>query len=151
MERGPVTRGIAVGCVLTVLAILMASASVLRERARRHPPPPPDTVATLAAPPNSRIRVEVLNATSTRGLARRATRFLRDQGFDVVDMGTANERVDTIVVVDRSGHPEMAQKVADAFGGAQMQMRPDTLRYVDVTVLIGSSWRPPPSPEPFNP
>jgi hypothetical protein len=151
MERGPLTRGIAVGCALTVLAILMASAAALRQRAAKRSVPPPDTVATLAAPPNSRIRVEVLNATSTKGLARRATRFLRDQGFDVVDMGTAPEPADTIVVVDRSGHPEMAQKVADAFGGARMQMRPDTLRYVDVTVLIGRSWRPPPSTEPFNP
>ena len=152
MERGPVTRGIAIGCALTVIAILMASASLLRQRTRqRHTPPPADTMATLEAPPNTRIRVEVLNATPTRGLAQRATRFLRDRGFDVVDIGTANEPVDTIIVIDRSGHPEMARKVADAFGGALMQMRPDTLRYLDVTVLVGRSWRPPASAEPFNP
>ena len=152
MERGPVTRGIAIGCAIIVIAVLMASASAVRQlMQKRHAAPRTDTVATLAAPPNSRIRVEVLNATPTRGLARRATRFLRDQGFDVVDMGTANEPVDTIVVIDRSGHPEMAKKVADAFGGALMQMRPDTLRYLDVTVLVGRSWRPPASTEPFNP
>ncbi|HEY3257878.1 MAG TPA: LytR C-terminal domain-containing protein, partial [Gemmatimonadaceae bacterium] len=37
-----------------------------------------ETPAGSKAPANTRIKVEVLNATSTRGLARRATLFLRD-------------------------------------------------------------------------
>jgi LytR cell envelope-related transcriptional attenuator len=135
------------------MAILLATASALHQRAlsRRAAPPTPD--ATPSPEPNTgtapRIRVEVLNATPIRGLARRATRVLRDQGFDVVDMATANEQLDTTVVVDRSGHPEWANKVAAALGGARMMMRPDTSHYLDVTVLLGRSWRPP--PQPFNP
>jgi hypothetical protein len=90
-----------------------------------------------------------LNATTTRGLAQRATTVLRDRGFDVVEIGNNSERLDSTVVLDRSGHPEWAQRVAAAMGGAQVQSRPDSSRYVDITVLIGAAWRPP--AEPFHP
>lgn len=103
------------------------------------------------APRGVRVRVQVLNATTTRGLARRATELLRDRGFDVVDVGTtaARERGDSTVVLDRSGHPDWAQRVAAAMGGAGVISRPDSSRYLDVTVLVGSRWRPP--AQPFHP
>lgn len=108
-------------------------------------PPPPDALA----PPGQRVRVQVLNATTTRGLARRATMHLRDQGFDVLEMGTASEQLDSTLVLDRSGHPDWARRVAEALGGARVESRPDSSRYLDVTVLLGRSWRPP--SEPFYP
>jgi hypothetical protein len=104
-----------------------------------------------AAPRGVRVRVQVLNATMTRGLARRATELLRDRGFDVVDVGTAapREQGDSTFVLDRSGHPDWAQRVAAAMGAARVISRPDSSRYLDVTVLVGASWRPP--AQPFNP
>ena len=93
-----------------------------------------------------RIRVQVLNATRTRGLARRATRYLRDRGFDVVETGTVREQRDSTLVLDRSGHPDWAELVAAALGGAGVESRPDSTRYLDVTVLLGASWRPPAEP-----
>lgn len=93
-----------------------------------------------------RVRVQVLNTTKTRGLARRAMLYLRDQGFDVVDVGTAGPTVDTTLVLDRSRHPDWARSVATSLGAARVEARPDTSRYLDVTVLIGSSWRPPAQP-----
>jgi LytR cell envelope-related transcriptional attenuator len=102
--------------------------------------------ADARAPANVRIRVEVLNATRTPGLARRATFHLRDRGFDVVESGNAAERHDSTLVLDRSGHPEWARSVARALGGAAVVARPDSSRYVDVTVLIGATWRPPAKP-----
>jgi hypothetical protein len=103
------------------------------------------------APRGVRVRVQVLNATTTRGLARRATEVLRARGFDVVDVGTtpAREQGDSTFVLDRSGHPDWAQRVAAAMGGARVISRPDSSRYLDVTVLVGASWRPP--AQPFNP
>ena len=106
----------------------------------------PLVTRSVRAPEGVRIRVEVLNATSTRGLARRAMRQLRDAGFDVVDMGTApaSARRDTTLVLSRSGHDEWAALVAEALGGGRVEARPDSSRYLDVTVLLGTTYRPPP-------
>jgi hypothetical protein len=97
------------------------------------------------APPGVRIKVEVLNATATRGLARRATMFLRDRGFDVVASGTSREQRGETLVIDRSNHPEWARLVATAMS-APMESHPDSSRYLDVTVLIGGNWRAPAKP-----
>lgn len=111
---------------------------------------PAQIVATANAPPimvpaGTRIKVEVLNATKVRGLARKATFYLRDRGFDVVSMGTSRLESDSTVVLDRSGHPEWASLVAKALN-AKVQTRLDSSRYLDVTVLIGRNWRPPAKP-----
>jgi hypothetical protein len=103
----------------------------------------------VTAPPNTRIRVEVINATRTSGLARRVTRLLRDRGFDVVKYTTSGTQQDSTVVLDRSGNPEWAKLVGQALGGTRVEARPDTSRYVDVTVVLGATWRPP--PQPFSP
>jgi hypothetical protein len=101
------------------------------------------------APSGVRIRVQVLNATTTRGLAQRATDVLRDRGFDVVEIGNSRERSDSTVILDRTNHPDWARRAAAAMGGAQIINRPDSSRYVDLTILIGSLWRPP--VQPFHP
>jgi hypothetical protein len=101
------------------------------------------------APEGVRIRVQVLNTTGKQGLARRATRLLRDQGFDVVDMGNGSPAMDTTVVLDRSGHPQWAASVAKVLEPATSRTERDSSRYLDVTVLLGRSWSPP--PEPLNP
>ena len=103
----------------------------------------------VTAPTNTRIRVEIVNATRTRGLARRATRLLRDRGFDVVTYTTSGTTQDSTVVLDRTNHAEWARLVGQALGGARVEARPDTSRYVDVTVVIGTTWRLP--PQPFSP
>jgi hypothetical protein len=98
------------------------------------------------APADVRVRVQVLNTTKTRGLARRATRLLRDRGFDVVELGTTTPMLDTTLVLDRSGHPAWAASVAELLRPARAVARPDSSRYLDVTVLLGRTWRPPPHP-----
>ena len=98
------------------------------------------------APADVRVRVQVLNTTTTRGLARRATRLLRDRGFDVVELGTTSPALDTTLVLDRSGHPAWAASVAELLRPARAVARPDSSRYLDVTVLLGRTWRPPSHP-----
>ena len=109
------------------------------------PASPSETPADAKAPANTRIKVEVLNATATRGLARRATLFLRDRGFDVVAVGTASQQKPETEVIDRSGHPAWAKLIANAMG-ATVTSRRDSSRYVDATVLVGANWRPPAKP-----
>jgi hypothetical protein len=97
-------------------------------------------------PDSLRITVEVVNATAVRGLGRQATAWLRDAGFDVVNTTTApaKERRDSSLVLYGTGHPEWAALAARAIGGACVEARPDSLRFLDLTVLVGRSWRPPP-------
>lgn len=137
---------------LLVALVLAVSAALALGRRDGAGPPATSRLAILApavrAPEGVRIRVQVLNGTRTRGLARRATRLLRDRGFDVVEIGTERETRDSTLILDRSGHPEWAELVAEVMGG-RVESRPDSSRYLDVTVLIGASWRPP--PESFHP
>jgi hypothetical protein len=100
------------------------------------------------APLGARIKVEVLNASKNRGAARRATLLLRERGYDVVSMGTTRRQQSATVVLDRSNHPEWATLITKAIGGTAVA-RPDTSRYLDITVLLGSDWTPPPMP--FHP
>ncbi len=102
--------------------------------------------AELPAPPGTRVSVEIFNATRTRGLGRRAVMYLRDRGYDVVEWGTSPELHDTTVVIDRSGHPDWARQVARTLGAARVETHRDSSRYVDISVFIGSSWRPPTQP-----
>ena len=136
-----------------LLAGGLAWGGVTAWRSRSRPPaalgnaaPAAAQDSTARAPSGVRVRVQVLNATRTRGLARLATRYLRDRGFDVVEVGTSQPPRDSTVVYDRSGHPDWAGRVARAMGGARVEARPDSSRYLDVTVLVGRSWSPPPQP-----
>jgi hypothetical protein len=130
------TLGLAL--VGAVLAVATATALPAR-RGLSHAAKPSDRSG-------QRVRVQVLKATRVRGLGRRAMLYLRDQGFDVVEVGTTKVLQDTTLVLDRSRHPEWAQNIATSLGGARVETRPDTSRYLDVTVLVGSSWRPPAQP-----
>jgi hypothetical protein len=100
-------------------------------------------------PDSVRIKIEVLNATSIRGLARRGTFHLRDLGFDVVSSGNSSEKLDSTLVLVRSGRMDWGELAARGLGGARVEARPDTSRYLDLTILLGTSWRPP--PQAFHP
>ena len=98
---------------------------------------------TRVVPESLRIKVEVLNATESRGLARRAMFVLRDAGFDVVYFGNTAERSDSSIVRDRSGHPAWAALAATAVGGARVEAKPDSSHFLDLTILVGRNWAPP--------
>ena len=145
------TRGRIV--VMALLGCLVVFGAAYAITARRHGVPVWPGVAprtgynTAMAAPGVRIRLQVINTTHTRGLATRATRMLRDHGFDVVEVATGGPLRDTSLVLDRSGHPAWAATVARVLGPvARSESRPDSSHYLDVTVLLGSAWRPPAKP-----
>lgn len=142
MKRGPL---VLIGLTFVVIA---ATAYVFRMRSGIATVIPTAARAGVErAPAGVRVRVQVINTTRTRGLARRATHLLRDQGFDVVEMTTAGPLRDTTLVLDRSGHPAWAVTVAKILGpAARTEARPDSSRYLDITVLLGSTWRAPAEP-----
>jgi hypothetical protein len=111
-----------------------------------------DTGHALArTAPAGRVRVQVLNASGTHGLARSATDVLRDRGFDVVETGNAPRGTDpsASVVYDRVGRLDVARQAADALGIRRVEARRDANLLLDVTVVLGRDWRPPqPAPAP---
>lgn len=95
------------------------------------------------APDGSRVRVRVLNASGTRGFARRATSELRDRGFDVVEYDTerGTPRSSTLIVA-HTGHQDWAERLRRAVGTGSIESRSDTLRYLDLTIFVGRDWKP---------
>lgn len=117
-----------------------------------HPPAAPVAAGPAHRPataraPVGRVRVQVLNATRTHGLARVATDVLRDRGFDVVETGNGRGfGADSSLVLDRVGNLEMASQVAGALGITRVEMRRDDNLMLDVTVVLGNDWRAPSPP-----
>lgn len=143
MKRARIVLGIA----LTIAVAVGAGAVVRGRRPAARPSPARVPVpAGERAPDSVRVRVQVLNATHMSGLARRATMVLRDRGFDVVETGNTKGPLDTTLVLDLSGHPEWAQRIARVLAPARVQARKDTSRYLDIAVVLGSTWRPPAQP-----
>ncbi|MDB4876094.1 MAG: hypothetical protein JWM41_2540 [Gemmatimonadetes bacterium] len=132
--------------VVALIAVVLLSAGAVVGARRHRTSGGGSGRPELRAPDSVRIRVQVLNSTKTRGLARRATMLLRDRGFDVVETGTVGDARDSSVVLDLSGHPEWANRVAKVLGSARVESRPDSSRYLDISVILGSSWRPPAVP-----
>ena len=141
------TLAVAAGAILLIAMAVL----VIRFAAGRGAPAEssPASATDARAPEGVRIRVEVLNASNVQGLARRATRHLRDRGFDVVYFGTEREKRDSTIVLDRAGQTEWTRLVAAALGGVATDSQPGSSRSLDVTVLLGPDWIPP--SEPFHP
>jgi LytR cell envelope-related transcriptional attenuator len=106
------------------------------------PPPAPRAHASPIPSPERRITVEVLNGTRRAGVARAATRMLRRRGLDVVFYGNAESRVDSTRVIVRRGDPARGRDVRQVLGAGRVLVEPDTLRRVDVSVILGPDFRP---------
>jgi hypothetical protein len=106
------------------------------------PPPPPRAHAYPIPSPGQRVTVEVLNGTRRAGVARAATRMLRRQGLDVVFYGNAEAAVESTRVIVRRGDPGHGRSVRQALGSGLVVVEPDTLRRVDVSVILGPDFRP---------
>ena len=89
------------------------------------------------------IQVEVRNGCGVDGLAARMTRYLRRQGFDVVEVGdyTSFDQP-TSLVIDRVGDLASARKVAAALGISEEHVRQDIQPdyYLDASVIIGRDY-----------
>lgn len=89
------------------------------------------------------IQVEVRNGCGIAGLAATTTMFLRDHGFDVVEVGDYESfDVAESRVVDRVGDLASARKVAALLGIPEervvQEIRPEY--YLDASVIIGRDY-----------
>jgi hypothetical protein len=124
-----------------ILLAVAGVAAVVFRPSGPHPPPasrPSYEIPGVAHP----LKVEVLNGTGRTGLARAATRELRQQGFDVVFYGETPAPVTVSQVIGRRVTAEAARPVAKALGMDSVRTLRDERRRVDVSVWLGPDYHP---------
>ncbi len=98
----------------------------------------------LVVPRGQRVMVEVLNGSGRQGAARIATRLLRRAGFDVVYFWTAPDRVDTTRILVRRGSLEQGEWLQQVLKVGTVRAAQDSTRRLELTVILGPDWKPPP-------
>ncbi|HLP28384.1 MAG TPA: LytR C-terminal domain-containing protein [Candidatus Didemnitutus sp.] len=90
--------------------------------------------------PRSTIQVDVVNASGRQGAGRHTLEFLRERGFDVVEISSASDRPKRSLVIDRMGDKVSARKIANAMGIADTLISTDidSMRFVRATILLGA-------------
>ncbi len=121
--------------------LLLLYALVLHLTTPRPDPVRPDDDATALV--SSYIQVEVRNGCGVDDLGAGMRRFLRAQGFDVVQVDN-HHRFDVAKshVIDRAGNLDAARQVAEALGlpseRVRQELRPNL--YLDASVVIGRDY-----------
>lgn len=96
------------------------------------------------------VQVEVLNGCGERGIGQLAMRYLRERGFDVVNIDNADHfGYRETIVLDRRGSngphgphgpSEAARAVGNALGTQHVLLQRNADRLVDVSVVIGKDY-----------
>jgi hypothetical protein len=129
-KRGLRARGLELGILLLALILVVFLFSTVRRLTQTQEKPLPVE--------RKIVRVEVLNGCGTPGLAKKVTDFLRIKGFDVVNVGNAeNFEFPETLVVDRVGDMTSAWKVARAMGVNNVIQQKEVDLLLDVTLILG--------------
>ena len=102
------------------------------------------SAAAVVDPSAFQVQVEVLNGCGERGIGQLAMRYLRDRGFDVVNIDNADHfGYRETIVLDRKGTDgpsEAARAVGNALGTQYVLLERNEDRLVDVSVVIGGDF-----------
>lgn len=92
--------------------------------------------------PKHPVRIELLNGSGRPGLAGALASYLRDGGFDVLEVSNA-DRSDyrNTIVVNRTEAPEPGRIVAEYLGTRHLIQQTGTQEMIDVTVIVGRDAR----------
>jgi hypothetical protein len=122
--------GLALAVLATIVLALAGSWAWTRFATRPGPPRPK---------PGRVIRVQVLNGSGEAGVGVRIASFLREGGFQVVEVRNA-DRSDYFasMVVARRSDLSMARDLAHYLGGPPVIQQLWDSELADVSVLIGS-------------
>jgi hypothetical protein len=84
------------------------------------------------------IRIQLLNGSGRVGLAGEMASYLRDGGFDVLEVSNA-DRSDyrTTLVVARTERPGPSRVVAEYLGTGHVIQQIGSQEMIDVTVIVG--------------
>lgn len=105
-----------------------------------------NVVASISPLRAEAARIIVLNGTNKDGIAAMASRYLKSNGFDVIQIGNAEKRDYTkTVLVDLANKPATLQWLAERFGvdASNIRLNPTTARDSDIRIILGNDWTPP--------
>ena len=88
------------------------------------------------------VRLEVLNASGKKDLARRVTKYLRKKNFDVLDFGTYGSVEKQTKIVNCSDSLEGALRLREALklGGLEIYSKIDKIGIVQAKVILGADF-----------
>ncbi|RMH68988.1 MAG: LytR family transcriptional regulator [Gemmatimonadetes bacterium] len=87
------------------------------------------------------VRVEVLNGCGLPGVAKTVTDYLRDHGFDVVNIDNARSfHYEETVIIDRVGDRSFAELVGKTIKSHNVIQQQDPARLLEVTLIIGQDY-----------
>lgn len=92
-------------------------------------------------PQADQITVKVWNACGVKGLALRVTKYLRSEGFDVVDWGNYAVNQVPTRVIDRTGQIDKAREVARALSIETFHSEPNKKALADIEVILGKNYK----------
>ncbi len=86
-----------------------------------------------------RLNLEILNGTTSSGLARRTKELFEGYGFDVVSFGNAeSSQIRNTVLIDRRGQPEEVRRVAEIIRAERIVTDVGAAgSEADVTIVLG--------------
>ncbi len=92
--------------------------------------------------PKQPIRIQLWNGSGRAGLAAELASYLRDGGFDVLEVSNA-DRSDyrSTLVVNRTENEQPAKAVADYLGTSHVIQQAGSQEMIDVTVIVGRDAR----------
>ena len=91
---------------------------------------------------NNKIQLNVLNASGEKGIASKARNYLRDLGFDVVEIGNVDTMIDSTIVLDRVGDRISSYKLTKAVGIDESRILTaiDSSLYLRATLVLGKDF-----------
>lgn len=105
-----------------------------------------NVVASISPLRAEAARIVILNGTTKDGLAAMASRYLKNNGFNVVQIGNAEKRdYAKTVLVDLADKPATLDWLAQRFNidSGNIRRNPTTERDSDIRIILGSDWTPP--------
>lgn len=135
-------KGLLLSIAIALLVVLngMQLYGIFSESTRNNPPQSNGDTDTTRAP----IQINVLNGCGTAGVGNTMTKFCRQAGYDVVEMGNYKSfDVEESIVIDRRGTLHDAQRLASVLGikrkNVIQQFSNDHM--VSASVVIGKDYR----------
>ena len=111
---------------------------------KRQPVEITDTSGIVTKQPNLTMQVDVKNGTGEDGVAKLFTDYLRDKGFDVVEIGNyGTEDQEKTLILDRKGNASNCKRIAQSLGISDKNVIPQINEklLLDATVVIGKDYK----------